>query len=130
MSWESDIAKEFKQRDNKKLIGACIGTVTSATPLKASILDGQIMLDSSNTYVSNSLMTYERNVKLTTETESTTGSISINNGSWNSFKTNESGTSTGKLELKSMLKVGDLILVIPAADEQKFFIIDIVKGVK
>lgn len=51
MSWETDLALEFKSRNNPKPIGAVLGKVTSSSPLKINILDGQVLLDETNSYV-------------------------------------------------------------------------------
>lgn len=105
MSWDTVLAKEFKKRDNPKSIGACIGTVTSVEPFAGFILDGQILLDSSNTYLCNQLLERESEYKL------------------------DNIEQDVKIQLKEVMKVGDMVLVLPAADEQKFFVIDIIKGV-
>ena len=46
MSWETELAKLFKSRDNKSPIGAIIGQVISASPLRVSIFHGKVILDS------------------------------------------------------------------------------------
>ncbi len=45
MSWDVELAKQLKQRDNKPQIGVLIGKVISAEPFKVSILEGKIILD-------------------------------------------------------------------------------------
>lgn len=126
MSWEIELAKEFRKRENPKLIGACIGIVTSVSPFSGSILDGQILLDPSNTYVCNGLL--ERTSKLTiTGTQQQSGTLTHNSSG--SYTANGEMTLEGEVTLKEVVKVGDMVLVLPAANEQKFFIIDIIKGV-
>ena len=50
MSWEVEFSKLFKERDNKKSLGAIIGTVIDVdeddgvTGLKVGLLDNQIIL--------------------------------------------------------------------------------------
>lgn len=130
MSWDTQLAKEFKKRENPKPIGACIGMVTSVKPFAGSILDGQILLDPSNTYVCNSLLELKSKFELTgTQQQSGSLSASCSYGSHNSYSASGSMTLEGEVTLKEVLKVGDMVLVLPAADEQKFFIIDIIKGV-
>lgn len=160
--WENDLAREFKKRDNKSMIGACIGTVISVQPLQATIYDGQIMIDQSNGYICNHLLEHVRDYSMT-GTNSISGEISINgttigsgsvdgsgsiggtyatSGSFSATGTisvngsvNGSGTvsgsieGTGQITHKELLKAGDMVLVIPSGDEQKFFIVDILKGV-
>lgn len=168
MSWDIALAKEFRKRENPKTIGACIGTVTSVEPFAGNILDGEILLDQSNTYVCNSLLTHERDFNRTGNdtvsgtisingtvsgghsesgtisisgscsaggtypsgaSYSSSGSVSINGEVGGTCTIENTGTGEGKITLKTILKVGDLVLVLPAADEQSFFIIDIIKGV-
>lgn len=103
--WENDLAREFKKRDNKSLIGACSGTVISVSPFVATICDGQYIIDESNGYICNQLL--ERKSKWVIGTTKQTEDIT----------------------LKEVVQVGDEVLVIPSADEQSFFIVDILKGV-
>ena len=49
--WANELAKKFKERDNKEYFGALAGTVLSVSPLKIGIYDNKIILDSSNTFV-------------------------------------------------------------------------------
>lgn len=82
--WENDLAREFKKRNNKKSIGPCVGVIQSISPLRASICDGQIMIDDSNGYTCKSV--------------------------------------------SEVFKTGDNVLIIPSGDDQKFFIVDVIRG--
>lgn len=66
MSWENDLAKEFKNRNNKKLIGPIVGKLVSVDPVLISIFDGDIMLGSNNLYLSDgsSGLSYETGAEL------------------------------------------------------------------
>lgn len=176
MSWETELALEFKARNNPQKIGVVIGTVTSAEPFKASILDGQVVLDDSNTYICRHLLQHEREFTMTgtqgitgeiQTTSSITGSgtgsingsaaisgsgsvcpesgsVSVSgtgnvDGSLNlSINGTTSGTGTitgentgeGTITIKPTIKAGDMVLVIPSGDEQSFFIVDVLEGVK
>ncbi len=44
-NWDVELAKKFKQRDNKASIGMLMGQVISINPFKVSILEGKIILD-------------------------------------------------------------------------------------
>ena len=44
--WAIKMASEIKKRDNKSVLGFIIGTVVSKKPLKISILNGQVIVDS------------------------------------------------------------------------------------
>lgn len=45
MTWDIDLAKQFKQRNNNTPIGAVIGQVISIEPFKVSLFEGKIILD-------------------------------------------------------------------------------------
>ena len=129
MSWEYDLADEFKKRNNSKPIGPCIGRVTSVKPFAGNILNGQILLDASNSYVCDTLL--ERKSKMRLKgTFKESGETSIDNFI-NSSGYQQRGNIEidADIELEEVLKIGDQVLVIPAADEQTFFIVDIIKGV-
>lgn len=51
MSWDIDLAKELKKRDNAEPIGAILGEVISIEPIKISILGNKAILDNSNIYL-------------------------------------------------------------------------------
>lgn len=130
MSWDTQLAREFRKRENPKPIGACIGTVTSVKPFAGSILDGQILLDPSNTYICNQLLERKSQFELSgTQQQSGSLSASCGYGSHNSYSANGNITLNGEVTLNEVLQVGDMVLVLPAANEQMFFIIDIIKGV-
>jgi hypothetical protein len=46
MSWDIDLAKEFKKRDNKTPIGFTFGEIISINPLRVSVFEGKMILDS------------------------------------------------------------------------------------
>lgn len=103
MGWAEDLAKEFKNRDNKKPFGAILGDVINIEPLKISIFDNKVMLTGEHFYVCNSL----------TDKYVRQADIEIN------------GTvNDSKITYKNILKVGDKVLCIPSSDGQSFYIID------
>jgi hypothetical protein len=56
MSWEYDIAKEFKKRNNLTPLGPILGKVINKSPaLKISIHDGQVFLENEQLYIADSL---------------------------------------------------------------------------
>lgn len=59
MSWDVELAKLFKERDNKTPIGAVIGDVISNEPFKISILGNKVILDNSNSYICKSALGIE-----------------------------------------------------------------------
>lgn len=128
MSWEIEIAREFKKRNNPKLIGATIGKVLSVTPFQASILGGQIILDYENCYICSSLLNRSITTVITGEVTST-GNININDSSSSTYNLTGTSTVNGEVTLSNIFNIGDNVLVIPNHNEQMFFIVDTVKGV-
>lgn len=124
-SWAVGLAKNFKERDNPKPIGPCIGKVVSLSPVCISIQSGQHMLRDNQIYVCNQLLERQSD--------------------YNNFKSKGSGkfpcnkngpaqgdydcTGAGKIHLDAVWKVGDFVMVVPDEAGQHFFIVDILKGV-
>lgn len=54
MNWDVEIAKQFKNRDNKTPIGPQLGEVISSNPIKVAILGNKAILNSDNSYVCSS----------------------------------------------------------------------------
>lgn len=50
-NWEYKLAELFKDRDNPKPLGACIGKVESLAPVIISIQDGKFMLQAEQIYI-------------------------------------------------------------------------------
>lgn len=103
MSWDYDLAKEFKNRDNKEIDEAIIGTVISSSPLSISLFNGSIILNNTNSYVCSNLGILR-------------GTILVDDG------------KTGTCTIDRSLKVGDKVLCIPSNSGQTYFIIDKVVG--
>ena len=100
--WDVEMAKMFKERNQKDKIGPIIGNVSSVSPLKVSILGGDVVLQAEQLYISRSLLDKEYDCK-------------INTG------------STSDIKLYFSLKKDDEVLLVPTEDEQTYFIIDIVE---
>lgn len=124
MSWEYELASQFKQRDNPtNKIGVCLGEVISTSPPVVTIQNGQYTLKGDQLYIAYHLL--ERKSAYTNMTQS--GNISINchpcQGSYTS-------SCSGDIQLEEVWKVGDLVLVIPSESQQQFFVVDIVRQLK
>lgn len=124
MSWEYELASQFKQRDNPtNKIGVCLGKVLSTSPPVVTIQNGQYTIKGEQLYVAYHLL--ERKSAYTNMTQS--GNISINchpcQGSYTS-------SCSGDIQLEEVWKVGDLVLVIPSESEQQFFVVDVVRQLK
>lgn len=61
MSWDVGLAGMFKERNPKSLIGPCVGKVVSVYPLKISILNGEVVLESGQLYITRRLLSLELN---------------------------------------------------------------------
>lgn len=123
-SWEYDLAKQFKSRDNPKTkMGAMLGTVVSTSPPVVTIQNGRYTIKGDQLYVAYHLL--ERQSTYTNMHQK--GSISVScphgGGTYTS-------TSTGDIQLEEVWKVGDLVLVIPSETEQQFFVVDVVRKLK
>jgi len=115
MNAYTQLAKEFKKRDNKVGLGPIIGKVLNSLPdLKISILSGQVVLNRSQLYITKSL--YEDTIDVMLS-----GDLNIDNVS----QIVEGDISLGV----DPLSEGDKVLMIPSNSGQEFFIIDIVRKV-
>lgn len=97
MSYDVELAKELKIRNNKDNIGIVVGIVIGVNPLKISIYGGEVLINEDSIYLCKNATEYT--IKVTTATE--TG-IATHEG----------------------LKTNDKVAVIATEDNQKFFIID------
>lgn len=98
MTWDYDLAKEFKKRNNKEIDEAVIGTVISANPVLVSLFNGSVILNNSNSYVCSNLGI----LKGTCIVDGKTGTCTIDRS----------------------LKNGDKVLCIPSNKGQTYFIVD------
>ncbi|WMM23666.1 DUF2577 family protein [Tissierella sp. MB52-C2] len=118
----------FKERENKINIGPCVGKVVGVEPLKVSILDGQVILQEGHLYICQSLA--KREYKLELNADGDIGDIAITSKPSNpliAFNINEKEKT--KLTLYFELKQGDEVLIIPAENQQVFFIVDKIQKV-
>lgn len=128
MGWDVGLAGMFKERNPRSLIGPCVGKVVSVNPLKVSILSGDVVLDSSQLYISKSLL--EKRFKIELKSDDGIGDIAITSKPSNqliSININEKDKT--ELILYFELKKNDEVLIIPAEGEQVFFVVDIVEKV-
>lgn len=125
--WDVGLAKMFKERDNRSLIGPCTGKVVSVKPLKIEILNGDVILQEEQLYISRSLLDRDYDCDVSGN-GSGMGSVVSYPGTLVSFNLTRDSHS-GKTKLYFELKVDDEVLLIPAVNEQVFFIVDIVEKV-
>jgi hypothetical protein len=125
MSWDTDLAKKFKQRENPASIGNIVGKVISPLPdLQISILDAQVILRQDQLYCCDSVLAdYSREFSSTS-----TGSIITTTDDTppitSDYVVLKSLTNTGTITFTDTLVAGDLVLLIPAQGEQIWFIVD------
>lgn len=131
-SWEYGFADMFKQRDNptNTPLGACLGTVTSLNPPQITLQDNNFIIDGEQLYVCNQILERETTYKEHTGQYNESGNATINcHPCGGSFTSSGTITSTGRIHLDEVWKVGDLVLVIPSQSEQQFFVIDVIRKV-
>lgn len=104
MSYDVEMAKLFKERDNIDIDEAIIGKVISTTPLLISIYNGQINLNSNQCYICESL----KNIY---------GTITLDH-------IPEHGSITTKFAITRNLNPGDKVICVPTANGNKYFIVD------
>jgi Protein of unknown function (DUF2577). len=110
----------FKERDNVPYLGPQVGTVVSASPLKVSLGD-IIVLDANHLLVAAHVLNdYEREIEIP-ETSTLSGSTSTNESHNHSY---QSLGMTGQIKFTDTLQAGDKVILVPAADEQRYFLID------
>lgn len=121
--WDVELAKLFKERDKKSNIGPCVGKVVGIVPLQISILDGNIVLQENQLYITEGLLKKEYKFELTAGDD--IGDIAITSKPANPLiSININDKDKTKLTLHFKLKVGDEVLLVPAENEQVFFIVD------
>lgn len=115
-NWDIELAKKFKERNNRQRIGNVIGKVISTFPnFKISILDGQVVLDKNQLYISSLLEdNYKREFEVN-NIEGATSNTSEHSHSIESLK--------GVIKFTDSLKLNDEVLLIPAENEQVWFIV-------
>lgn len=129
-SWEVDLAKMFKERDNPTPLGAILGKIVSLEPLKISIQDGKFFIDKSNCYICNQLLERQSDFDFIAD-HSQSGNIQVScEHGGGSYDASGDISATGKIHLFEVWKIGDLVMVQPDESGQHFFIVDIVKGVE
>nr|DAU43988.1 MAG TPA: Protein of unknown function (DUF2577) [Caudoviricetes sp.] len=123
-SWDYELGALFRERDNPKTkIGNCFGKVLNTNPMEVSIQNGKYIIKGEQLYVAYHLL--ER--KSTYSQMSQSGNISINCHPCNgSYTANCNGTIT----LDEVIKVDDLVLMIPSNSEQQWVIVDVIRKIK
>lgn len=143
--WDVGLAQMFKERDNKINIGPCVGKVVGIGPLKISILGGEAILDETihEIYICDNLLdTYTReykdegNIKFQDTDCGTTNKVhdggegaSPHNHIVENLSIDTKYNTIGTIVFTDTLKKDDEVLLIPAENQQVFFIVGKVRKV-
>lgn len=129
-NWEFELASLFKERNNPKPLGACIGKVESLSPVIISIQNGKFMLRQEQIYICNQILERETTFRDYVATQSQSGSISVScEHGGGSYSANGDIEASGRVHLNEVWKVGDYVMVVPDQSEQHFFICDIIRKI-
>lgn len=116
MTWDSEMARLFKERNNKPFSGFVIGVVKSVNPLIISIEDGQAMIDEDDLYSLQSLASMVF--------ESLTFDIPVLHSSVTDLQAKQEFKASVQMK---PLSVDDLVALLPDKTEQQYLMIDRVK---
>ncbi|WP_432662445.1 DUF2577 domain-containing protein [Wukongibacter baidiensis] len=136
MNGISELAKLFKERENKSYLGPQIGKIISPLPDIQVALGDKIILTKEHLMIaSHILKDYEREfaiegkVQLSQENAGETNTASV--GDHGSHKHTvaqlniDTGyKSTGKIKWTDSLKIDDEVILIPTVNEQQYYVID------
>ena len=113
-NWEYKLAELFKDRDNPKPLGACIGKVESLAPVIISIQDGKFMLQAEQIYICNQILERETTFRDYVANQSQSGNISVScTHGGGSYSANGDIEASGRVHLNEVWKVGDYVMVVP-----------------
>ncbi|WP_432408564.1 DUF2577 family protein [Wukongibacter sp. M2B1] len=138
-NFDINLAKMFKSRENKEMIGNIIGKVVSTSPdLKISVLDGSIILDKEQLYCCNHVLKdytrqYEKTGTIQLYDTNCGNTNIVNDGGYEAndhqhiitdINIDTSYTAQGEITFKDTLKINDEVLLLHTTDEQIWFIVD------
>jgi hypothetical protein len=142
-TWDKEIAKLFKKRDNPSVIGPVIGKVLSSPPgIKVSILSGKVILDKSHIYINESLLsshirTFLIDDGLLNFLEESCGMTSLEHDGGDNAESHDHQIKSleidttfdaeGSIQFTNSLAKNDEVLLLPINNNQKFFLICKVK---
>jgi hypothetical protein len=127
------MAEQFKQRDNPVFIGIQVGVVSKPLPDIEIKLGEAITLDKSMLIFGRDVLPHTRKINLTTSytDPKVVGSLQLTSENSPtdpivklSLETKEDGTSTVTVEFVEELKVGDEVILMPAQDQQLYYVLD------
>ena len=123
-----EIAKMFKERNNKNHPGIILGKVISMDPLKIKINE-KIVLDNDYLIIPEHL---KPNIKAITITSGNATNITLtgeatlqgsNETLQGSFNFTGSVAMTANINLTTTLQINNNVIIMPSEDEQKYFVL-------
>lgn len=134
----SELAKMFKERENKPYMGPQIGEVISPPPNIQVRLGGKIILTKDNLVIAAHVLnnytrqfSIEGNISFSDSDCGTTDSVNDGGYEANShshtietLNIDTTFNSNGTMAFTDTLKQGDKVILIPSTDEQIYFLID------
>lgn len=138
--WGVEFASLFKNLEQSEKIGAVIGEIVGVDPLVVSILDGEVILNSSihNIYISTNIIeSYSREFDSSGDIvfsdsdcgTTTTDGRYAHSHTVSSLNVNTKYSLNGQISMTDGVSVGDLVLVVADESDSVFFIISKLKKV-
>lgn len=124
--WNDELAKQFRQRDNKEPFEPVTGDVISIEPLKIAIYGNTTILEPKDCYMCSAMVERflrkaDMRIKAYGVGISTTDTAGHSN---TSMTVNDKSDYDVEMIFKEIIQVGDKLLCLPTANGQKFYIID------
>lgn len=127
----TELAKMFKERDNKPYLGPQIGEVIDPPPnIKVKLGDKIILTKDNLVIAAKALNDYTRQISISGDisfADSNCGSTGISSSHSHTIETINIDTqynANGTLLYTDTLKKGDKVILIPSTNEQLYFLID------
>jgi len=121
MDGTARLAKLFKDRDNQLYMGPQIGVVISPPPEAQISLGDKIILGKEQlVFAAHLLIGYQRDMEIP-ETSDLAGNTATADSHTHSYS---SLGLAGQIKLTDTLQAGDEVILVPATDEQLYFVID------
>jgi len=110
-----EMAKLFKERENKPIQGICIGKVVTAPPKLKIVVNGFILEGSRLVISQHLLSSYKR---------STSPTINVGSASVGDHGDHTHTVTISDITFTDTLAAGDKVIVVPSVDNSTYFIID------
>jgi hypothetical protein len=134
-----NLAKELHKRNNPSFIGIQVGVVSKPLPDIEIKLGEAIVLDKTMLIFDENLLRHKRTFNMTTSytDPKVVGSLQLTSEESPTqpivkltLETKEDGTSTAEIEFMEQLKPGREVILMPAQDQQLFYVLGMAERVK